>query len=192
MTMHDERDRVSRQGTEAWRRLKREKSWGDWLKVGEALEVGRDWAMNQATTNCPEGKAYNMAFGEWLQKYKLDDMDKGDRSRLFKVMTNLPMIEQWRQTLTLNQRLQLNHPSAVLRKWGTAIEPEKTDPTAEPKPTLRDSVVNLTEENDRLKARISELEEELTSVREHRDEAIQDLKNARADIARLHGSIAAK
>ena len=96
MVMHDERDRVSRQGTEAWRRLKREKSWGDWIKVGEALQVGRDWAMNQAGTNKPEGKGYNLAFGEWLVKYKLNDMDKGDRCRLFEVIDNLPNIEKWR------------------------------------------------------------------------------------------------
>ena len=168
MVMHDERDRVSRQGTEAWRRLKREKSWGDWIKVGEALQVGRDWAMNQASTNKPEGKGYNLAFGEWLVKYKLDDMDKGDRCRLFEVIDNLPMIEQWRKTLTLNQRLSLNHPNSVLRKFKRAIEPEQKDPTAELKPTLRDSVANLSEENHaqellitELKARITELEEEL-------------------------------
>jgi hypothetical protein len=166
MAMHeDDRDRVSRQGTEAWRRLKREKNWNDWLKVGEALLVGRDWAMNQATTNQPQGKAYNMAFGEWLQRYKLDDMDKGDRSRLFQVMENLPMIEDWRRTLTLNQKLSLNHPNAVLRRWKAHMAPEPRTKTGEPKPTLRDSVANLSEANDAkdreiadLKAHVAELE----------------------------------
>jgi hypothetical protein len=160
--------RVSRQGTEAWRRLKKEKSWRDWIAVGEALTAGRDWAMNQALTNQPIGKAYNMAFGEWLQRYKLDDMDKGDRSRLFTVMDNLGMIEEWRRTLTQTQRLALNHPNAVLRKWQKAIEPE---PEGEPKPTLRDSVANLSEDNHakdgeiaQLKARIVELEEELATA----------------------------
>jgi hypothetical protein len=118
----NERDRVCRQGTEAWRRLKREKSWGDWLKVGEALQVGREWAMNQAGTNKPEGKAYTMAFGKWLAKYKLDDMDTRDLSRLYAVMDNLPMIEEWRQRLTLTERLKFNHPNAVLRKWKASIE----------------------------------------------------------------------
>ena len=151
----DERDRVARQGTQAWKRLKKEKSWTDWLKVGEALQVGREWAMNQAGTNKPEGKGYTIAFGEWLAKYKLDDMDKGDRSRLFAVMDNLPMIEEWRQTLTLTERLKLNHPNAVLRKWKAYIEPEK--PKSD-KPTLRDSVVNLSEANAALEAHIAELE----------------------------------
>jgi hypothetical protein len=119
----NERDRVCRQGSEAWRRLQREESWVDWLKVGEALQVGREWAMDQAGTNKAEGKAYIMAFGKWLAKYKLDDMDKGDRSRLYTVMDNLPMIEEWRQRLTLTERLKFNHPNVVLRKWKASIKP---------------------------------------------------------------------
>ena len=83
-------------------------------------------------------------------------MDKGDRSRLLIVMDNLPQIEQWRQTLTPTERLRLNHPDAVLRKWKTFIEPEKRD--AETKPTPRNSVAELSEENAALKAHIAELE----------------------------------
>lgn len=155
--MIDDRDRVCRQGTEAWKRLKREKSWGDWLKVGEALLVGREWAMHQSGKNKPEGKGYNFAFGEWLAKHKLDDMDKGVRSRLFNVMDNLGLVEEWRKTLTMSERLALNHPNSVWRKWAKRMEPED-EPQGEPKPTLRDSVVNLSEENEQLKAHIEELE----------------------------------
>jgi hypothetical protein len=151
----DEFDRVSRQGTEAWRRLKKDKNYNDWLKVGEALQVGREWAMHQAGVNKPEGKGYNVAFGEYLMKYKIDDMDQGDRSRLFSVMDNLPAIEEWRRTLTLTERMKLNHPNAVLRKWKAHIEPEKPKSG---KPTLRDSVITLEEENAALKAHIDELE----------------------------------
>jgi hypothetical protein len=144
----DESDRVCRQGTEAWKRLKKEKSWGDWIKVGEALRVGREWAMNQAgipagTNRKPEGKGYNMAFCEWLTKYKLDDMDKGDRSRLFSVMDNLGLIEGWRKNLPQTQRLKLNHPNAVWRKWKADHEPEKDGPA---KPTIRDALVQSQEE----------------------------------------------
>ena len=157
--MHDERERVVRQGQEAWRRLKKEKSWQDWLKVGEALLVGREWAMHQAGVNRPEGKGYAMAFSEWLSRYKLDDMDKGDRARLFACMDNLGLIEQWRSTLTQTERLKLNHPNSVWRKWQKAVEPPaQQDGTAEPRPSLRDSVVTLSEENEQLKAHIAELE----------------------------------
>jgi hypothetical protein len=166
----DERERVCRQGTQAWQRLKKEKSWGDWLKVGEALQVGREWAMNQAGTNQPKGKGYNTAFGEWLTQYKLDDMDKGDRKRLFDVMDNLPQIEDWRQRLPLINRLKLNHPNAVLRKWQAFMKPEEQpDPNAPPKPTLRDSVANLSEENAAKNQRIAELEARLQEAEAARE-----------------------
>jgi hypothetical protein len=165
MMHEEERVRVSRQGTAAWQRLKKEKNYHDWLKVGEAHQVGREWAMSQAGTNRPQGKGYNLVFAEWLTKYRFDDMDKGDRSRLFELMDNLAQIEQWRQTLTLTERLKLNHPNAVLRKWKAFMKPEPRDAHGEPKPTLRDSVVNLSEEittKDReiavLKAHIADLE----------------------------------
>jgi hypothetical protein len=179
----DERDRVARQGTQAWVRLKKEKNWYDWLKVGEALQVGRGWAMNQAATNLPQGKAYNMAFAEWLAKYKLDDMDKGDRSRLFSVMDNLPMIEDWRRTLTQTERHKLNHPNAVWRKWKAAIE---TEPRGEPKrPTLRDSVANLSEEAAAKDQRISELEARLQEAEAARSiDTLDDLRDRMAAIAR--------
>jgi hypothetical protein len=183
----DERDRVSRQGAEAWRRLKKEKSWVDWVKVGEALLVGRDWAMHQAGTNQPTGKGYNVAFGEWLSKYKLDDMDKGDRSRLFKVMDNLPMIEEWRRTLTLTERLKLNHPNAVLRKWQAWIEPETPKDPA--KPTLRDSVANLSEDLELHKGKLKDRDaqiEELEAAREADRKLIDELKT---EIARLETEI---
>lgn len=156
----DERDRVSRQGSEAWRRLKKEKSWIDWVKVGEALIVGREWAMNQAGTNRPEGKGYNMAFAEWMERYKLHDMDKGDRSRLFQVMDALPMIEEWRRRLTLTERLKLNHPNAVLRKWKADCEPEAEPKESRPskaEQTSTELAVAL-DENAQLKAHIAELE----------------------------------
>jgi hypothetical protein len=117
----DDCKRVSKSGAAAWQRLKKTPDWYDWLKVGEAVLVGRQWAMRQASTNRPIGAAYNMAFGEWLKQNKLSDMDKGDRSRLFDVMENVPAIEEWRhRTLTLTDRLKLNHPNAVLRKWQAA------------------------------------------------------------------------
>jgi hypothetical protein len=175
MAMHEsDVERVCRQGLEAWKRLKKDKNWADWRKVGEALIVGRDFAFKAAGVNRPQGKGYNLAFGEWLQRYKLDDMDKGTRSRLFEVMDNLGQIEDWRQTLPLNLRLSLNHPNAVLRKWKAHMAPEKRTETGEPKPTLRDSVVNLSEENEAKAREIADLKIRLAESEAAREAAPAD------------------
>jgi hypothetical protein len=150
-----DRDTCIKRGQEAWKRHKGDATWLDWLAIGEALSIGRQEAMANADTNRPIGSRYNAAFGEWLARHHFDDIDKGDRSRLFDVMDNLPAIEGWRATLTQTERLRLNHPNSVLRKWkaATVVKPPK-----EPKPTLRDSVANLSEENAAKDQRIAELE----------------------------------
>jgi hypothetical protein len=168
-----ERSRVDQQARAAWKRLKKEKSWHDWITVGEGLLLWRQEAMHEAGVNRPEGKGYNMAFGNKLVANKLDDMDKGDRARLFDCMDNLALIEEWRLRLTSTERLKINHPSTVWRRWKQSVEPPpKENGKDEARPTLRDSVTNLSEENAELKrqleqarARIVELEEELAAAR---------------------------
>ncbi|MPZ36607.1 MAG: hypothetical protein GEU95_00860 [Rhizobiales bacterium] len=167
MRNESDRDRITRTGRAALKRLDSDQNWHDWLAVGEAILIGRQECKEEcglADTNLPAGSwggAYNRAFGEWLAKEKLD-FDKGDRSRLLEVMDNLPAIETWRMTLTLPERRRLNHPSTVLRKWKAATQPKEP---REAKPTLRDSVANLSEEStakdreiEALKAHIAELE----------------------------------
>jgi hypothetical protein len=150
-----DRDNHIKRGQEAWKRHKNDATWLDWLAIGQALSIGRQDAMAAASTNRPSGSAYNAAFGAWLERHGFHEIDKGDRSRLFDVMDNLPAIEQWRGTLASTLRLRLNHPNSVLRKWKaeTVVKPPK-----EPKPTLRDSVANLSEENAVKDQRIAELE----------------------------------
>jgi hypothetical protein len=151
----EDRETHIRRGQEAWKRHKDDATWSDWLAIGQALAIGRQDAMAAAGTNAPSGKGYNIAFGEWLARHHFDDIDKGDRSRLLDVMSNLPAIEAWRARLPQTDRLRLNHPNSVLRKWkaDTVVKPPK-----EPKPTLRDSVANLSEENAAKDRRIADLE----------------------------------
>lgn len=160
----DDRERISKQARAAWQRLKKERSWTDWLAVGEGLVMWRAEAMRDASVNAPVGKGYNMAFAERLANNKLDDMDKGDRSRLFQCMDNIALIEDWRRTLPLTARLKLNHPSTVWRAWKRAMEPEAA-PTGEPKPTLRDSVANLSQDLEAQRAHADELQAALDAAR---------------------------
>jgi hypothetical protein len=143
-------------GQEAWARLKKGSTFEDWKQVGFAHVVGRTLAMRQAHVNKPEGKRYNAAFGQWQKLFGFDDLDKGDRSRLFEMMEHLAEIEAWRATLTVSQRLDLNHPTSVVRKWKTATATRKPglEPRLSPYKKLETDHRALIEERDRMKREI--------------------------------------
>ena len=110
-------ERTICKGREAWERIQNKQRWEDWLAVGKANVVGRAEAMQEARVNTPKGRRYNNAFTPWQYKHGFENLDKGDRCRLFEVMDHLAEIETWRTTLTSRERAGLNHPSSVLRRW---------------------------------------------------------------------------
>ena len=117
---------VVRAGQEAWCRLRSNATWDDWRQVGKAHVIGRHKAMIEAGVNQPIGRLYNEAFGTWQREFGFENLDKGDRARLFEVMGHLAEIETWLATLTTSERLRLNHPNTVLRKWkGSTVAPER-------------------------------------------------------------------
>jgi hypothetical protein len=107
-------------GQEAWQRLSQNRSWEDWKHLGAAIVIGRNWAMREAAVNQPVGRRYNVLFAGWLAQFGFENLDKADRSRLFAAMDHLEEIDAWRASLTPTERLRLNHPSAVFRKWKSA------------------------------------------------------------------------
>jgi hypothetical protein len=149
----EDRETHVRRGQEAWQRhiQKGDATWNDWMAIGDALLIGRQDAMAAAETNQPIGSRYNSKFGSWLARHHFDNIDKGDRSHLIEVIDNRPAIEAWRATLALTVRLRLSHPSSVLRKWKAGTEGK------ERKPTLRESIANLSEDNAKLKREVEEL-----------------------------------
>jgi hypothetical protein len=139
-----------RLGQEAMTRIGR--GWGDWMIIAEAIEVGRTEAMQAANANEPRGKRYEREMGDWLTKNGFRGIDKGARSRLLDCLEQRAAIEKWRSTLTEAERIRLNHPSTVLRKWKTkTVVP---DPNAKRKPSpvakYKEEIARLEEENHRL------------------------------------------
>src|SRR5262249_6318984 len=162
----DKLDQIGRAMQAAWARVKKAqtKMWGDWMTIGEGLLEGRRWAMQMAATNRPEGKGYVTAFGEWLRRYRVDDMDKSDRAKLLQLMEERPAVEEWRAGLDVHERRSLNHPVIVWRKWTAATRVKK--------PKQRTAGVSASEHGrtqaiiGQLQARVAELEEELAAARE--------------------------
>jgi hypothetical protein len=147
--------RIVRLGQEAWARVRSDLNWQDWIAIGRAHVIGRTEAMHEANVNKPEGHRYKEAFSEWLERFGFENLDKGDRSRLFDVMAALPQIENWRATLTTTERLRLNHPSTVLRKWKSATQrPPQEAKKPSPFAKMQESIFQLSEENNRLKREV--------------------------------------
>ena len=164
--MEDNLERIGHNMMLAWARIKKAQArmWGDWMTNGEGLMEGRRWAMQMASTNRPEGKGYVTAFGKWLKRYRVDDMDKSDRAKLLQLMEERPAVEEWRATLPDYERRSLNNPIIVWRKWTVATRVNK--------PKQRTAGVSASEHGraqamiGQLQARIAELEEELAAARE--------------------------
>lgn len=159
-------DRVGKAGTAAWERLKgrNAKTWADWMTVGEALAAGRDWAMRSSGSSKPNGGFYAMEMSRWLDQYGLKLMDKSDQAKLLKVMDHRDEIVAWRAKLTPDERLKLNHPTNVLRKWQSSLTKSPKPPGAEAKARVRAVVpAALIAERDetieRLSKQVKELEE---------------------------------
>jgi hypothetical protein len=139
---------VVTRGREAWRSLKNDETWEKWVAIGRALEAGKAAIMRLLQTNQPKGRAWSQTFGAWLAENEFDQIDKGARSRLQTCLDHLPEIEAWRRTLGLTQRLQLNHPNAVLRRWQMSTAIPKGSAGNNGRPGLREEVLRLQSELD--------------------------------------------
>jgi hypothetical protein len=148
-------DRIIREAQRAWTELQASPEWQHWIVIGKAMQIGRAAAMREANTNQAVGRSYNAAFSRWLDQVGLSRIDKSDRAKLFHVMDHLGQIETWRSALTTTQRLQLNHPTTVLRKWRAAtVIPQSSDTRVSPIAKIKSSLAETIEENHRLKREI--------------------------------------
>ncbi len=151
-------DTIIERAREAWARHRHGAGWDDWMLIGEALTLGREFAMRAAEAKRPEGRRYNVVMGNWLTRHGFDNMDKADRSRLMECMGHREAIEQWRNNLTATQKLQCNYPKAVLKKWRRETGQIKTKPKKRGK-TLREICLELDSENDGLREKLARLPE---------------------------------
>jgi hypothetical protein len=146
-------EEMHRQAAEAWSRLTRGQCLADWLAVGASLAADRAEAMREAHSNQPRGPGYSEAFKRLLSRRPFADLEKTTRARLLQVMEHLAEIQEWLGTLTLSQRLKINHPHTIWKAWKKATQVPDPD---KPKPPSRMAEIkqinmDLQEENHRLK-----------------------------------------
>jgi hypothetical protein len=133
--------------------------WEDWMGIGAGLAAGRTLAMLNARVSKPEGRRYSVAFSSWLSGLHYKTMDPDTRAALLRCHDRADLIEAWRrEKLTPPQRLDLNHPRSVWRRYSKSLA------EAEPKP-----------KPDRTPARGKQREQhlELELREQQRDEALR-------------------
>ena len=126
-------------------------------------------------SSTPEGAPYCRAFNRWLAEQGFDRISKSDRAALLEIVEGerRAAVETWRATLTESDRLALNHPRAVLRKFKATTRARKPDEASEsePKPTT---------------VKVDERDEE---VARELDEALNKFTLARNYIRRLRSAL---
>jgi hypothetical protein len=154
---HPERARMIILAREAWRRLTRHQTFGDWLQVGEALMIGRKEVLALPEVRGPRGKKYSQAFSRWLDENglrwldeaKTKQLDEKDRAALLKIVESRDEVVAWHEGLTVTNRLRINHPRSILQKWiKTQVPKQAPQPRRQ---TVRATVAELQEEVDGLK-----------------------------------------
>jgi hypothetical protein len=124
-----------------------------------------------AGVNQPIGRTYNKAFGEVLKREELNKLDSGTRGKLFVILKHLAEIEEWRERLEPARRMELNHPTAIVRNWGKTESGRRALQSAKKKRKKKQTVKpNLLEENVELQDRVQRLTERVTEVEQERDQ----------------------
>src|SRR5262249_50293695 len=106
------REELYRRATEKWQQLKKSQTetWADYDAIGEALvEVQRE-IMRANNLNAPAGPGYQKSIKAWLTARKLNDMDKGVRSRLIELTKHRSEVQEMMAEWSLNHRMEWNHP----------------------------------------------------------------------------------
>ena len=114
--------------------------------------------MQAAHSNRPEGRRYNEEFSDWLKVNRFDAIHKTTRSQLIKCLKHRTEIEAWRAQLTTGERLKLNHPVAVLRRWEKTLakRPDNAAPKISYVAKLNAALIESQKETAQLSRRLAQ------------------------------------
>jgi hypothetical protein len=165
-------------GALAMRRIRQHEDYSHWVRVGRALLRLQEEAMHLSGSNSPQGRGYTAIRGELGGRVPdLEELDKTSKSHAVWLAKNFAAVEEWRATLAVNQRDQLNHPGVVKRRYeathGEAKSPDAKKPLS-PMDKLKSENVRLQEELDAKEAELRRLKRGNDNLSEGRDWAWTD------------------
>ena len=139
-------------GNEAYRVLKRGETIERWYQVGVGCQELQQAALDYGRSNNTNNRAYREAWASLAAHVPdLRDIDKSARSHAIWMTENWEALSRWLATLPVNQRLDLNHPRSIHRKFDAAHKPPPPpDETKAPSTRVKtqDQIVQLTEQLD--------------------------------------------
>lgn len=106
--------------------------------------------MDYARTNTTSNRAYRDAWASLAEHVPLSGIDKAARSHAIWMVANWEVVSPWLATLPVNQRLDLNNPRSVHRKYDFTHRPPPPPPddmkVSTTRIKLQDQITKLTEE----------------------------------------------
>ncbi len=98
------------------------KSYAHWIEIGHAIDAFKRQLDAEIRTNDPDnpGQQFKESMGAYLRKAGFhedlpDGIDRAVRTNLSHIIAHLPEVEEYRATLTVQQRLRQNGPNSVWR-----------------------------------------------------------------------------
>jgi hypothetical protein len=176
----DEREVIAR-GVTAWKNKKENaaRSWEEWVEIGWCLHTARREIVRRV--NKPNGIKFNRVMALWLEREGLEDTDKGARSRMLKIMDNLPAISAWHATLPIGQRVHCNAPDTVLRQYNNFLKTGLEKPAE--KLTGKDLAI------EELSEKLDELTAERDGYRKRAETAEWKLAYAEGEFLRIRNAM---
>jgi hypothetical protein len=107
----------------------------DWIKVGDALIVGRNTSMAETGSNSCYGPRYQKHHRRWLDGNGFSDLDIQERRGAIFMAEHKAEIMPWHEALPDVARRNCNHPNTVLAHWRAGTIPQKSGP--KPRQNLR-------------------------------------------------------
>jgi hypothetical protein len=160
------RAELYRRATESWEHLKKthRDTWGHYDTIGTAMVEARNEIMHERDLNQPVGPGYQQDMKRWLLEHRLDDMEKGVRSRLCELIDHREDVEAMMAEWSVTQHMEWNHPNTVHRRWKTWLASKGTPSAAKVKKL--NTAQHTSQELAIALERIEELNQELKSARE--------------------------
>jgi len=185
-----------RQGEELLKIKEQEaaRDWESWIAIGAGLAAGRTLAMLNARLSKPEGRCYSVAFSSWLSGSHYKTMDPDTRAALLRCYDKADLIEAWRrEKLAPAQRLDLNHPRSVWRRYSKSLAEAEPEPKPDRTPARskqREKHLELelrerTQQRDEARRRACGAERRVEEVEWDNARLKREKEDLRAEIARL-------